>query len=223
MRPTHAAIDQAEARPRKLSTADPSTFPSDRLSAAPSTFFLSRDTDSHQGPSGRRGSSRSIIENVPSLSDFIEGQDYASTPAPRISDGQRSGSRRRSTIRPAVFDRSRRDSSTDRHSATQESSERAITPSPLPSTAASLPESPKSLSSRSAPKSEDDVASDNASSQAVVSSDDEAEPEQVPPSLQDSQPELIMPSIKMPSRRPFTERGKRLGHFKILVAGQKCR
>lgn len=30
-----------------------------------------------------------------------------------------------------------------------------------------------------------------------------------------------MPSITMPSRRPFTDRGKRLGRFKILVAGRK--
>lgn len=89
--------------------------------------------------------------------------------------------------------------------------------------ATSLPESPHSLSSRSVPKSDEGGISDDSSSQAVVSSEDDAEAGDPPPLIQDSQPELIMPSIKMPSRRPFTERGKRLGKFKILVAGSKCK
>ncbi|KAK3942401.1 hypothetical protein QBC46DRAFT_309388 [Diplogelasinospora grovesii] len=32
-------------------------------------------------------------------------------------------------------------------------------------------------------------------------------------------PQLIMPSIKMPSRRPFTEAGKRLGRLKVVISG----
>lgn len=40
-------------------------------------------------------------------------------------------------------------------------------------------------------------------------------------SLMDSgcAPQLIMPSIEMPSRRPFTDEGKRMGRLKVLVAG----
>ncbi len=34
-----------------------------------------------------------------------------------------------------------------------------------------------------------------------------------------SAPQLVMPSIKMPSRRPFTEGGKRRGRRTVLVAG----
>lgn len=34
-----------------------------------------------------------------------------------------------------------------------------------------------------------------------------------------SAPQLVMPSIKMPSRRPFTDEGKRIGRLKVLVAG----
>jgi hypothetical protein len=76
---------------------------------------------------------------------------------------------------------------------------------------------------------------DETGSQAVLSSGDEDEieahlqssvaglPRSSEAGIQDSQPELIMPSIKMPSRRPFTQRGKRLGRFKILVAGRKGR
>ncbi|KAK3939364.1 hypothetical protein QBC46DRAFT_364863 [Diplogelasinospora grovesii] len=34
-----------------------------------------------------------------------------------------------------------------------------------------------------------------------------------------SAPQLVMPSIKMPSRRPFTDEGKRMGLLKVLIAG----
>ncbi|KAJ4419332.1 hypothetical protein N0V82_005020 [Gnomoniopsis sp. IMI 355080] len=35
----------------------------------------------------------------------------------------------------------------------------------------------------------------------------------------DRVPQLVMPSIKMPSRRPFTDEGKRIGRLKVLIAG----
>ena len=63
----------------------------------------------------------------------------------------------------------------------------------------------------------------------VAVEDDDDEEEQDPldhpaannPSMMDSgsAPQLIMPSIKMPSRRPFTDEGKRMGRLKVLVAG----
>lgn len=80
----------------------------------------------------------------------------------------------------------------------------------------SLTNSPKSTSTRSFRPS-DDESTDEVSSQAVVSSgDDENEPSS---EILDSSPQLIMPSIKMPSRRPFTEKGKGIGLLKILIAG----
>lgn len=80
----------------------------------------------------------------------------------------------------------------------------------------SLPSSPKSTSTRSF-KPSDEESMDEAASQAIVSSEEEEE--YAVSELQDSAPQLIMPSIKMPSRRPFTERGKGMGHIKILIAG----
>lgn len=79
------------------------------------------------------------------------------------------------------------------------------------------------MSSRSLPKSDDDLTQDDYSSQAIESGDEDMEEAGASgmTSMQDSAPQLIMPSIRMPSRRPFTERGKRLGKFKILVAGSK--
>jgi hypothetical protein len=56
-------------------------------------------------------------------------------------------------------------------------------------------------------------------SQAILSSgedDTEILPEVVD---EKAAPQLVMPSIQMPSRRPFTEKGKTLGRLKVLVAG----
>ncbi|KAL3425231.1 heat shock protein [Phlyctema vagabunda] len=85
-------------------------------------------------------------------------------------------------------------------------------------------ESPAPGSALSSPRSrrDSDVASytDEIASQAIVSSGDEGEAD--PPSgLMDSgsAPQLVMPSIRMPSRRPFTDRGKDMGRLKVLVAG----
>jgi hypothetical protein len=60
---------------------------------------------------------------------------------------------------------------------------------------------------------------DDIASQAIVSSGDEDR--DIASELIDSgsAPQLVMPSIKMPSRRPFTERGKNMGRLKVLIAG----
>jgi hypothetical protein len=80
---------------------------------------------------------------------------------------------------------------------------------------------PASLMSSPGSRRNSDVGSymDDAASQAIVSSgDDERE---MGSGLLDSgsAPQLVMPSIKMPSRRPFTERGKGMGRLKVLIAG----
>ena len=80
----------------------------------------------------------------------------------------------------------------------------------------SVPSSPKSYSHRSFRPS-DEESMDEAGSQAIISSsEDEARP---PLDTQNESLSLIMPSIKMPSRRPFTERGKAMGRLKVLIAG----
>lgn len=59
---------------------------------------------------------------------------------------------------------------------------------------------------------------DDAASQAILSSGEEER--DTPSEVMDSSAsQLVMPSIKMPSRRPFTERGKSIGRLKILIAG----
>ena len=82
----------------------------------------------------------------------------------------------------------------------------------------SMPSSPKSFSNRSFRPS-DEESLDEGGSQAIVSSEDDDVDPRAHSSIQDSAPQLIMPSIKMPSRRPFTERGKDIGRLKVLIAG----
>ena len=84
---------------------------------------------------------------------------------------------------------------------------------PSPAQTSSLSNSPKSMSTRSL--SEDSL--EDGASQAIVSSGDEDTDPQQPSSGNPLQ--LIMPSIMMPSRRPFTDRGKSMGRLKVLIAG----
>lgn len=51
----------------------------------------------------------------------------------------------------------------------------------------------------------------------------ELEPESYSTEGNDGVPQLVMPSIKMPSRRPFTDEGKRIGRLKVLIAGDSGR
>lgn len=61
--------------------------------------------------------------------------------------------------------------------------------------------------------------SEEIASQALTMSE-ELEPQQSSGMLDSgTAPQLVMPSIKMPSRRPFTDEGKRIGRLKVLVAG----
>lgn len=54
----------------------------------------------------------------------------------------------------------------------------------------------------------------------VLSISDDFEPDQSSSMMESgSAPQLVMPSIEMPSRRPFTEEGKRIGRLKVLIAG----
>ncbi|KAI9850416.1 MAG: hypothetical protein M1838_005693 [Thelocarpon superellum] len=87
--------------------------------------------------------------------------------------------------------------------------------SPTPSS--SRPSSPKSFSAKSVHPSDAESSADESTSQAVGSSGDE-DGETL--EVSDSMPQLIMPSIKMPSRRPFTEKGRAMGRLKVLIAGQ---
>lgn len=212
-------FESPEPRPRKSSTTEP-PLTNDRSNAAPTTFFLSRDPDALRPQTERSAGPASSVLPVSSLQDAIQEAERSGKQAAAKTAEVRSASRRRSTIRPGDEERLRRASSATHPEASQALA-REVTPSPLPSRDISLPSSPKSASSRSLHRSDDELTNDETGSQAIGSSEEEEDEEEPGAVIHDSQPELIMPSIKMPSRRPFTHRGKRLGRFKILVAGRK--
>ena len=90
--------------------------------------------------------------------------------------------------------------------------------SPTPGSRAAS--SPKTGSLKSFKLSDDESAADDMESQVVDSgNEDEHHNEDESRVPTEKAPQLVMPSIKMPTRRPFTEKGKRIGKMKILVAG----
>ncbi|KAF7115123.1 hypothetical protein CNMCM5793_001357 [Aspergillus hiratsukae] len=123
--------------------------------------------------------------------------------------------RRRSTVRQ--FDTLRTEVSLQPPS--DRASSRPLTPL-NPDEPSSLPSSPKSVSNQSMKHLDDISITDDLSSHAVGSEDEGNDAREAPNSAGfDSTSQLIMPSIRMPSRRPFTDRGKTMGRFKVLVAG----
>jgi hypothetical protein len=93
----------------------------------------------------------------------------------------------------------------------------ALSPGPM----SGMPSTPSAISLQSLKLSDEDSVMDESGSQAVTSSGEEdgAEAATQQASMA-SFPQLVMPSIQMPSRRPFTTKGKAMGKLKIMVAGE---
>jgi hypothetical protein len=223
MRPTAALNETADPRQPLRKLSNPQIGQStDRPSSTPVTFFLARGRDFEE-ESEDLSSPRKHSPGVQTLQDTIEEVKQPLSRKASLSIDQESldPRRRRSTIKARSPQPSRRTSSihSNAPSLAQESGIPSLSPSALPSQEPSLPSSPETRSSRSLPQSRASSSADDNSSQAIASSEDD-DPE-LESAVQDSSPQLIMPSIKMPSRRPFTERGKAIGRCKIMVAGGK--
>jgi hypothetical protein len=96
----------------------------------------------------------------------------------------------------------------------------ASSPSNLdpPAPESAIPSTPRSVSIQSFRLSDEESGADEAASQAIVSSEDDEEDTNIGES--GNFPQLVMPSLQMPSRRPFTEKGKNMGRLKVLIAGE---
>lgn len=212
--------------PRKLSSGDPPA-PSwaESGSGVPTSFFLARETGDDML------SSRDSNFGVQSLEDTIGAADLSSSNDESYRrDASESADptlKRRTTLKPSdlLHRIDRLDTPLSKSiSRASPTPSRPLTPFNLNDDPSSIPSSPKSVSSRSFKPLDDISITDEISSQALVSSGDEDTPEineHTHHGMGDSSSQLIMPSIRMPSRRPFTERGKKIGRFKILVAGSK--
>jgi hypothetical protein len=67
--------------------------------------------------------------------------------------------------------------------------------------------------------SDEESGLDDVASQVITSSGEE-EDEEAQAGESSIFPQLVMPSIQMPSRRPFTTKGKAMGKLKVLIAGE---
>ena len=90
-----------------------------------------------------------------------------------------------------------------------------------PQPASAMPSTPRSGSPKSFRLSDEEVSvtSDTRSQAIESSSGEEEDNESAAGAKSQSMPQLVMPSITMPARRPFTEKGKRMGRLKIMVVG----
>lgn len=231
-------VPDVPAFPRKPADPLPSSCtPLDPRTAAPATFFLSRSPhasdperspspDASEDPKESMYGIHSLAETL-SRSELGGGSTRGGYPADSLNQRTRSSSRgsdnmkeipcsrRRSTIR--LFDcGDTRDSSLQPPASGTVS--RPLTPF-HPDEPSSLPSSPKSISNQSLRPLDDISITDEINSQAIGSGDEEEGPRPSPRLGFAGASQFIMPSIKMPSRRPFTERGKAMGRFKVLVAG----
>ena len=156
------------------------------------------EEDNEDGGDGHDGRRRSTLKTKPNVR--TRDSSRGSVEQARINTGDSS------PYNPSQAD----------HSAPSMSQSFASLSSQAP--LSSMPSSPKSFSNRSFRPSDED-SMDEGGSQAIASSEDDDIEPRSQSSVQDSFPQLIMPSIKMPSRRPFTTRGKSLGRLKVLIAG----
>ena len=224
MKPTAPLNQVADSRHslRKLSTPQIGSS-TDRPSSTPVSFFLATERDFEIGkedsvPPRKRAPSIQTVQDAIAETEAVLPLSRKVSPSAEHDDLD--PRRRRSTIKARSPQTSRRGSSHSNTSSSRAEVRNLPTASQpaFPSQEPSLPSSPDTRSSQSLPRSRASSGAGDNSSQAVLSSEDD---EPVSSMVQDSAPQLIMPSIKMPSRRPFTQRGKAMGRCKIMVAGSK--
>ncbi|KAL2201494.1 Septin-domain-containing protein [Corynascus similis CBS 632.67] len=225
MRPL--AGDDASGRPR---TSDPDPLSTFRLPAAPQMTYTLADEStigsSSQPPSVpfRRPKDCKAVPHaeqphpehskprIPSHFDFEKNKEATPTTRPSSSKGPLD------TLRHEDYDLSRATSPLPQSTDTPNLSQ------PLNPVFMGTSGPASALSSVSSRRNSlclsEDLSSCPPSMRGgdIAVEDDDCE---ISSSMMDSgsAPQLVMPSIKMPSRRPFTDDGKRMGRLKVLIAG----
>jgi hypothetical protein len=233
------ALPPTRLRSRKSSVVDPSVINSGSVGHGPTTFFMrSEEEMEHSLVASKHnereddGRQRENTYGVQSLADTLEAA---------FGQGSHPGSGKGNSIRGIPTNQERRlsyssspaskretgsfKSSPSRVLKRKKSNHTMSTPltpvngesrSPVPPSA--IPSTPRSASLPSLKLSDEEPVLDEVASEAIASSGDEDED-----AMQDrlgSFPQLVMPSIQMPSRRPFTAKGRAMGKLKVLVAGE---
>ncbi|OCK77166.1 hypothetical protein K432DRAFT_127530 [Lepidopterella palustris CBS 459.81] len=246
MRPTAGgdALSPTRPRSRKSSVADRSGVHTAAAHNVPTTFFLRSEEDMEQSLAESASTTstnkpKDSTYGVQSLADALEsafgdGNDLADdkkkeNAAGSMQKSEDTSSGHVSNISEKAHDLKpeslcSRDTSPEKHHNRQTSHHTLSTPlTPLnvesPVQDSGVPSTPKSVSLKSFRLSDEESGVDEATSQAITSSGEEEEDDaQIGES--GNFPQLVMPSIQMPSRRPFTTRGKNVGRLKVLIAGE---
>jgi hypothetical protein len=232
------ALPPTNSRSRKSSVADPSAVHGGASSYGPTAFFLKSEEDmeqslaaSQQAESATR--QRDSTYGVQSLADTLEAAfGHESHAGPSKGDSMRGNAantkERRSS--PGSPKATKRETGSCKQSPSRLLKKKTSTntvstpPTPLnveaasPALPSAMSSTPRSFSLQSLKLSDEEPGLDEVASQAVASSEDEEE--NTLPNESISFPQLVMPSIQMPSRRPFTTKGKAMGKLKVLVAGE---
>ncbi|WEW58811.1 hypothetical protein PRK78_004279 [Emydomyces testavorans] len=231
MRP--AVPDQLPSHPRKPSTSNRiGSIQCTESYSEPDSFFLTRNDEMGSSDSSTSSGVRDSMYGVQSLEETMKlsADESHCTASDNHSHGLQDDERpappllhRMSTVKPAPGGdmRSSRPSSLafGHNQAPEIAPSLPVTPLLLasPPMLGSLSGSPKSTSTRSIRRSDEISIPDEASNHAMESDNEENIGHSA--TLEGSAPQLVMPSIRMPSRRPFTERGKSLGRLKVMIAG----
>ncbi|KAF2271036.1 hypothetical protein CC78DRAFT_527985 [Lojkania enalia] len=231
-------LPSAKPRSRK-SSADHSAAHHGPSSHVPTTFFLRSESEMEQSLAdsqavSRESKQRESTFGVQSLADTLEtafGQETRRAdkmPVDVVPASNRQGNTETtSQASPRCSNRPSENSKSQplrkQKKASNPGTSAPPTPlimdatSPIPPSV--VPSTPKSVSLHSLKLSDEESGLDEVTSQALISSGEE-EDENTEQSTSESFPQLVMPSIQMPTRRPFTSRGKAMGKLKVLVAGE---
>ncbi|KAH6620463.1 Septin-domain-containing protein [Boeremia exigua] len=241
MRPHPGGSDALPApiKPRsRKSSMDHAAAPS---SNGPTTFFMRSEQEMEQSLAASQSTQsirrpRDSTYGVQSLADTLEAAFGAEStlasnkPERRSSAGSHGRHAARSASHGSSADSAKSPESpmasplrTLKRKLSSRTASMPLTPvndmlSPLPTSA--TPSTPTSVSLHSLKLSDEGSLLDDTGSQVITSSGEEDDDVDTQQGASSSFPQLVMPSIQMPTRRPFTTKGKNMGKLKVMVAGQ---
>ena len=229
--------------PRKPSISADNITPLVGPSNAATSFFMTREVDTEKEKSGT--SEQNIVDSsygIRSIDDSASATDGGDEKQEQDTSNTRDKNRRRSTIRPhepvsreeSIDSLGRNPSISSSGSSPQRpdvikseiqlgAMSHPLTPISFasPVLGSEAPSSPKSLDGRSLRISDDEDLAETGS-QVITSSaeeDNDGDENDAAGTQSMEGMQLVMPSIMMPTRRPFTDRGKQVGKLKVLFAG----
>jgi len=166
--------------------------------ARPTSFFLCSESDLNAGSPATSPPRRPSVHAKGPTTELLK--ELAARPEPTTSTTASS---------PAKH---------SKPSSSANTLSQPVTPLMSGNLGSGLASTPTSISLHSMADSDDEAVVDDAA-QSDTEGPIRAQEPVDPPGP--SAPQLIMPSLTIPKRRPFTDKGRQMGRFKILIAGRE--